>query len=74
MVILRNKRFSKKEDREIVPHELAEKAKKEGVVQEYNGSWRIISFKTNPPTFWSAHYTSKASAEAGLRGYQQSKH
>ena len=72
MVILRNKNFSK-EAREKVPENIAKKAKEDGVVQEYKGSWRIVSFKTNPPTFWNSHYTSKSSAEAGLRGYFKNK-
>lgn len=46
MIILR-KYFS---NREVVPKEIAERGKKEGVIQKDNyGNWRIISFKTNPP-------------------------
>ena len=73
MVILRNKLFSRKEDREIVPNDIVEKAKSEGVIQEYKGKWRIISFKTNPPTIWPAEYSSKEKANGALRGYQASK-
>lgn len=70
MILRKNKVFS---DREKVPESIAKKAKKSGVVQKYKGSWRIVSFKTNPPEFWDAHYNSKSSAESGLRGYQSSK-
>lgn len=72
MVILRNKNFSK-ESREKVPEEVAKKAKEDSVIQEYKGSWRIVSFKTNPPTFWNSHYTSKSSAQSALKGYWVNK-
>lgn len=59
-----------KQDREVVPPEIAKKARKEGVVQKKpNGKWGIISFKTNPPTWWSAEYDSEESAKKGLSGY-----
>lgn len=74
MIIKRNKTFSAKQDnREIVPAELVEKAKKEGVIQEYKGKWRIISLKAEPPRFWDSHYTSKEKAEKALDAYHANK-
>ena len=62
--------FSK--DREKVPADILEKAKTEGVVQQdQDGNWRIISLKDGE--FWNAHYQTKASAEAALRGYHAQK-
>ena len=68
--------FSKKEDnREIVPSDIAEKGKKEGVIQkDKNGNWRIISFRAKPPRFWDAKYETKAKAEAALKAYQANRH
>jgi hypothetical protein len=64
----------KRNNHETVPQDIAEEGKKSGVVQkDKSGSWRIISYKTNPPTFWNAHYKSKESAEASLRAYQANK-
>lgn len=71
--ILKRKTFStKKDNREDVPAELLKKAEKDGVIQEYDGSWRIISLKAKK--FWDAHYQSKDSAEKALRAYQANKH
>lgn len=62
-------------DREIVPRDIAQKARKEGVIQQdKNGDWRIISFKQNPPEFWDAHYDSKDDAEKALGAYHAQKH
>ena len=62
-------------EREIVPRDIAQKARKEGVVQQdRNGDWRIISFKQNPPEFWDAHYDSKEDAEKALGAYHAQKH
>jgi hypothetical protein len=62
-------------DREIVPRDIAQRARKEGVVQkDKNGDWRIISFKQNPPEFWDAHYDSKEDAEKALGAYHAQKH
>lgn len=75
MIILRQKKYSKGQDRGIVPKDIAEKGKKDGVVQKDEaGNWRIISYKTNPPTFWNSKYETKSNAEAALRGYQANKH
>ena len=64
-----------KQDREVVPDDIANKARKEGVVQKKpNGKWGIISFKTNPPTWWDAEYDSEESAKKGLSGYFVNKH
>ena len=38
-----------------------------GCIKEMGGAWRVISNKTDKP--WPAKYTSKAKAEAALRGY-----
>lgn len=63
-----------KQDREVVPDDIAKEGKKSGVIQkDKNGDWRIISYKTSPPTFWNSHYTSREKAEAALRGYQANK-
>ena len=72
MIILRQKQFS---GREKVNKETAEKGKKEGVIQKKpNGKWGIISYKTNPPEFWSADYDTKESAEKALAAYHARKH
>lgn len=72
-MIVKRKLFStKKDNREDVPKGLLEKAKKDGVIQEYDGSWRIISLKAGK--FWDAHYKSKESASEALRAYQANKH
>ena len=68
------KTYSSKENREIVPPEIIEKVKAgEGVIHKYKGSWRIVSMKTNPPTFWNAHYESKEKAENALSAYHANK-
>ena len=68
------RKFSK-QDREIVPADIAEKAKKDGVVQKRkDGKWGIISFKTKPATWWSSSYDTKKDAESALRGYWANKH
>lgn len=60
--------------REKVPASIAEKGRKDGVIQKDNkGKWRIISYKTNPPEFWNAHYKSKGDAEKALSGYHANK-
>ena len=70
---LKRKTFSiKKDNREDVPAELLKKAEKDGVIQEYDGSWRIISLKAKK--FWDAHYKSRESASEALRAYQANKH
>ena len=76
MLILRHKFFSKSAvGREVVPPDIAEKGRKEGVIQkDKSGHWRIISYKTKPPTFWNSTYQTKEKAEAALRGYQANKH
>lgn len=62
--------FSK--DREKVPADILEKAKTDGVVQQdKDGNWRIISLKDGE--FWNAHYQTKESAKAALRGYHAQK-
>lgn len=69
------KKFSK-QDREVVPADIVKKVKDGGGViqKDHNGDWRIISMKTNPPTFWNAHYDSKALASKALGGYFANKH
>lgn len=66
-----NKMFS---SREKVPSDIAREGKRSGVVQkDKNGDWRIISYKTNPPEFWNAHYNSKEDAEKALSAYHANK-
>ena len=66
-----SKNFS---SREKVPSDIAKKGKKSGVVQkDKDGKWRIISYKTNPPEFWDAHYDSKKDAKDALAAYHVSK-
>ena len=61
-------------DRERVPVSIVKKVKNgEGVIHKYNGSWRIVSMKTNPPTFWDSHYDSKESASKALGSYFANK-
>ena len=61
-------------NREIVPSSIVKKVENgEGVIHKYNGYWRIVSMKTNPPTFWDAKYESKEKAENALSGYHASK-
>lgn len=62
-------------DRERVPASIIKKVENgEGVIHKYNGSWRIVSMKTNPPTFWDAKYESKEKAENALSAYHSNKH
>lgn len=57
-------------DRDIVPDYIVQKVRNgEGVIHKYKGYWRIVSMKTNPPTFWDAHYKSKADAMAALKNF-----
>lgn len=65
------KQFS---DREKVPSDIAKEGKKSGVIQkDKNGKWRIISYKTNPPEFWNAHYDTRKDAEKALDAYHANK-
>ena len=65
------KQFS---DREKVPSDIAKEGKKSGVIQkDKKGYWRIISYKTNPPEFWDAHYDTKDDAEKALDAYHANK-
>lgn len=75
MIILRKKNFSAhKEVREKVDKETAEKAKKDGVVQKKpNGKWGIISFKTNPPEWWTSETDTKEESEKMLSAYHANK-
>lgn len=62
-------------NRERVPASIVKKVENgEGVIHKYNGSWRIVSMKTNPPTFWNSEFGSREKCEAALRGYQANKH
>lgn len=70
MIILRQRIF-----RDKVPSDIAEKGRKEGVVQkDREGNWRIISYKQSPPEFWDAHYDTKEDAEKALSAYHANKH
>lgn len=82
-IMLVVKRFSciqkefaaKKDDREIVPKDIAEKGRKEGVIQkDKNGKWRIISYKANPPRFWDSKCDTREECEAQLAAYHARKH
>lgn len=69
MILLRQRIF-----REKVPNKTAQEGKRSGVVQkDDNGEWRIISYKTNPPEFWDAHYDSKEDAENALQAYHANR-
>ena len=70
------KRGNKKPgNREIVPASIVKKVENgDGVIHKYNGAWRIVSMKTNPPTFWDSVYESKDSASKALSGFHASKH
>ena len=74
MIILRTKNFTKsKEKREVVDKETAERGKKEGVIQKKpNGKYGIISYKTNPPEWWTIEGT-KEDMEAALKAYHANK-
>jgi hypothetical protein len=62
-------------NREIVPASIVKKVENgEGVIHKYNGKWRIVSMKTNPPTFWSSVYETREKAEGALAGFHANKH
>ena len=70
-MIIKRKLYSQ---REKVPSDIAKEGKKSGVIQkDKKGKWRIISYKTNPPEFWNAHYDSKSDAEDALSAYHANK-
>ena len=41
---------------------------------KYNGSWRIVSMKTNPPSLWPSKFSSREKAELLYADYQANKH
>ena len=60
-------------EREKVPDDILEKAKRSGVVQQdREGNWRVISLKSG--SYWPARYSSEAKAKSALAGYHASKH
>ncbi len=60
--------------RETVPSSIEKKVKRgKGVIQKYNGSWRIVSMKTDPPEFWNSHYQTKEDAEKALSAYHANR-
>jgi hypothetical protein len=62
-------------NREIVPDYIVQKVKNgEGVIHKYKGYWRIVSMKTNPPTFWDVKSDSKEKCEKILAAYHSNKH
>ena len=62
-------------NREIVPASIVKKVENgEGVIHKYNGAWRIVSMKTNPPTFWDSKYETREKAEGALAGFHANKH
>jgi hypothetical protein len=70
MIILRNKSYS---EREKVPDDILEKAKKEGVVQkDHQGRWRIVSIQKKE--FWDAIYPSKERGREALAAFHIHKH
>ena len=70
-MIIKRKLYSQ---REKVPSDIAKEGKKSGVIQkDKNGVWRIISYKTNPPEFWDAHYDTREDAEKALDAYHANK-
>jgi hypothetical protein len=61
-------------DRELAPKSIVKRVEDgEGVIYQINGSWRIVSMKTNPPSLWPSKFSSREKAEAALRGYQANK-
>ena len=67
--------FSGISGRETVPESIVKKVKAgEGVIHQYKGKWRIVSMKTNPPTFWNAEYETREKAESALKAYQANRH
>lgn len=62
-------------DRELAPKSIVKRVENgEGVIYQINGSWRIVSMKTNPPSLWPSKFSSREKAEGSLRGYQANKH
>ncbi len=62
-------------DRELAPKSIVKRVENgEGVIYQINGSWRIVSMKTNPPSLWPSKFSSREKTEAALRGYQANKH
>ena len=62
-------------DRELAPKSIVKRVENgEGVIYQINGSWRIVSMKTNPPSLWPSKFSSREKAEGALRGYQANKH
>jgi hypothetical protein len=62
-------------NREIVPASIVKKVENgEGVIHKYNGYWRIVSMKTNPPTFWDVKADSKEKCEKMLAAYHSNRH
>ena len=62
-------------DRELAPKSIVKRVENgEGVIYQINGSWRIVSMKTNPPSLWPSKFSSREKAEGALRGYQSNKH
>lgn len=76
---IEQKNYSK-QDREVVPDDIAEKAKKDGVIQkDKNGDWRIISLKTKTNKSGKAEYWPQKSKNREdmvkiLQSYQVNKH
>lgn len=76
VAIKKNKEAKAKQfsNREKVPFDIAKEGKKSGVIQkDKKGYWRIISYKTNPPEFWDAHYDTREDAEKALDAYHANK-
>lgn len=72
--IKKKKKAKQFSDREKVPSDIAKEGKKSGVIQkDKKGYWRIISYKTNPPEFWDAHYDTRDDAEKALDAYHANK-
>jgi len=73
-------RYYSKQDREVVPDDIAEKAKKEGVIQkDKDGYWRIISLKTKTnksgkAEYWPQKSQNRKDMEDLLKAYQSNKH
>ncbi len=61
--------YSKPDNREDASQEVIEKAKKDGVVQKIDGSWRIVAIKKGK--LWRAKFQSKEKALNSLRYYHQ---
>ena len=69
-----------KQDREVVPPDIAEKARKEGVIQkDKDGYWRIISLKTKTnksgkEEYWPQKSKNREDMVKILQSYQANKH